>query len=526
MDQYISLNECKANNNLDYGWVAASMQANCTATRSEFNNNGYSGIKFDSQTGISLNLRSSELNDNYQNGVEIEWGILQANCSEFNRNSQAGIYAKDKSEINLSNNSKNSIRYNSYGILFNMAKSIRIENGYNNFTGNQYYLLGEIMPDNYYRSNISPYGIDIDNNLMPSTFFQGVIKLPINIYFYDSLHTAAYQMPINGWTQNINSLQCICPNIPIAANYDNYKMFEGLSSVSVINTIHFPNTYLVDALKSAAMQMSYGDAYTGNDTFAIALFKEIFDTIPPTINESERRAVDRSLGLMITALTNAIERKLIDPNRAMDGMPVDEYVAMIGEEIQKRLNDVDYAKQYAKEQEAYFRLLMAQMYRAAEHYDYALSILQNDNYFFNTTLKNQADYWNCVCNAENLLLKGIIERSEYQLRIDSCHEISTARRGMFMTVFGESEVNPDSDENRILDVYPNPAKQLIAVDFKLNVKEVHIRLSDLSGRLIWETTKTVNGKQLRLKLPKVSSGAYMLKTITGNQVFNNKIIIK
>ena len=161
MDQYISLDDCKANYNLDYGWVAASMQANCTATRCEFNNNGYSGIKFDSQTGISLNLRSSELNDNYQNGVEIEWGILQANCSEFNRNSQAGIYAKDKSEINLSNNSKNSIRHNVYGILFNMAKSIRIENGYNNFSGNQYYLLGEMMPDNYYIPNTSSYAINI-----------------------------------------------------------------------------------------------------------------------------------------------------------------------------------------------------------------------------------------------------------------------------------------------------------------------------------------------------------------------------
>lgn len=523
MDQYISLNHCKANYNLDYGWVAAVMQSTCTAKNSEFNNNGYSGIKFDSQSNSTLNLRSSELNDNYQHGVEVEWGVLQANCSEFNRNGYAGIYAKDKSEINLAGVSKNSIRYNNTGILFNMAKSIRIENGYNNFSGNQYYLLGEMMPDNYYTPNTSPYGIDIDNNLMPSTLPN---TLPISLYYFDQSYNGYTQLPMNGWTQNLNWWECVCINIVITPNYDNYKPFDGKITTSVISTPRFPNTYLIDALRLAAMQMSYGDDYVGNDTLAIAMFKEAFNNIPPTINEDEHWAIDYSLGLMITSLTNAIKQKLIDPNRALDGMPVDEYVGMIAQEIQNRLNDVDYANQYAEEQEAYFHLLMAQMYRAAEHYDYALNILQNDNYFFNTTLKNQADYWNCVCNAENQLLKGRIERSEYQMQIDSCHEMSNARLGMFMPILGETNVNESSKENQILGIYPNPAEQLIAIDFTLNVEEVYIELNDLSGRLIWQTSQIVNGKQLRLNLPKLASGTYMLKTITENQVFNNKIVIR
>ncbi len=243
-------------------------------------------------------------------------------------------------------------------------------------------------------------------------------------------------------------------------------------------------------------------------------------------HKDEQWAIDQSLGLMMTALTNAIEHKLINPDRAMDGMPINEYVAMIGDEIQNRLNDVEYANAYAKEQEAYFHLLMAQMYRAAEHYDYALSILQNDNYFFNTALKNQADYWNCICDAENQLLKGNIERSQYKMQVDSCHTLSTARKAMFMPILGQTKVVPIGTENQLLGIYPNPTKQLIAVEFTLSVKTVSVELSDLSGRLIWQTTKIVNGKQLRLKLPKVSSGTYMLKTITENQVFNNKIIIR
>ncbi len=203
-----------------------------------------------------------------------------------------------------------------------------------------------------------------------------------------------------------------------------------------------------------------------------------------------------------------------------------EYVNLIRQEIEQRLNDVDYNNLYKEEQEAYYHLLLAQMYRAAEHYDYAFTILQNDNYFFNTTLKNQVDYWNCVCNAENQLLKGYIERSEYQMKIDSCHEISTAKRAMFMPIFGETKVNENSNVNQILGIYPNPTEQLIAVDFALNVDVVDIELSDLSGKLIWQTNKVVNGKQLRLKLPKLSSGTYMLKTTTDNGVYNNKVIIR
>ena len=522
-DQHISLNHCKLNQNSDYGWKAFYMQSNCNVTACEFNQNVHGGIYFHSQLNVVLNIRNSQINDNQNDGLEIEWGTLQASCNEIKRNTRAGIYANDKSSIDLSGNSKNSIMYNQYGILFNKAFSLHLENGFNNFTGNQYYLLGEMLPDNYYVPNANPNAIAIDNNLMPATSNN---SLAINMYYYDMQNIAFYQIPLAGWTQGVSSISCVCAGGPVPANYDNYKTYLGKISVHPINTPHFPNTYLIDALKTAAMQMSFGDTYLGNDTFAIALFKEIFDTIPSSINDDEQWAVDQGLSQMLTALSRAIEQELIDPNRAMDGMPVDEYVAMIGEEIQNRLNDVNYANAYAAEQEAYYHLLMAQMYRAAEHYDYALSILQNPNYFANTSLSSQADYWSCICNAENQLIKGNIERSQYELQIDSCHQMNTARRAMFIPIFGTTKVTQNSKENQILGVYPNPAGQLIAVEFTLSVKEVSVELSDLSGRLIWQSTKTVNGKQLRLSLPKVSRGAYMLKTTTENQVFNNKIIIR
>jgi hypothetical protein len=299
-----------------------------------------------------------------------------------------------------------------------------------------------------------------------------------------------------------------------------------LTYVSPINTPHFQNTYLIDAFRLAAMQMSYGDEYVGNDTLAISWFKEIFDNIPANVNEDEMHAIDDALNLMFSALTYAIEHELIDPNRALDGMPVDEYVNMIADELQNRLDDLDYANMYYEEQYAYYQLMLAQMYRAAEHYDYALEILQNDNFFFNTTLKSQADYWACVCMAEDLLLKDLIERSEYDEKIDSCHEISTANKSLFIPQYGISEVSVYMQENQIIDIYPNPTDQLLAIEFKLRVEDAQVEIRDISGKLIWKSDESVKGKQLRLKLPKISNGTYMLKTITNNQVFINKIIIK
>jgi hypothetical protein len=210
----------------------------------------------------------------------------------------------------------------------------------------------------------------------------------------------------------------------------------------------------------------------------------------------------------------------------MEGMPVDEYVAMIADEIQNRLNDIEYANLYAEEQEAYYQLLLAQMYRAAEHYDYALAILQNDNYFFNTTLKNQADYWNCVCMAENLILKDSIERSEYEARIDSCHAMSTAKLAGFNPIFGTNSVNLDEESNQLIAIYPNPAEQLIAVEFSDRIEEASIELTDITGKLVWSTQQIVKGKQIRLKLPKLNSGTYLLKTTTESGVYNNKVIIR
>lgn len=522
-DEYIFINKCEFNENLDYGWKAENMQSNCDVTNSIFDNNGYAGAYFNGQGNVILNINWSKFRNNYQHGLEISEATLNSSCSKYQSNGQSGIFAKENAEVSIADNKRNQITNNYTGILLDKALTLNIEHGFNNFSGNQYFIVGEVKPDNYYQGLSTATPISLLYNLLPAP---SASQMPINIYLTEPQYGNQITVPLFDWTQNLSSFETYCISSYIPANFNNYQMFEGKISISVISTSHFQNTYLIDAFKTAAMQMSYGEEYIGNDTLAIALFKEIFDNIPANVNEDEHTAIDDALNQMISALTYAIEHELIDPNRALDGMPVDEYVSMIAGEIQNRLDDIEYANMYAEEQEAYYQLLLAQMYRAAEHYDYALAILQNDNYFFNTTLKNQADYWNCVCMAENLLLKDSIERSEYEERIDSCHEMSTAKQGGFHPIFGNNSVNLDNTENQLMAIYPNPAEHMLAVEFSYRIEEATVELTDITGKLIWSTHQIVKGKQIRLKLPELNSGTYMLKTTTENRVYNNKVIIK
>ncbi|MBN2746671.1 MAG: T9SS type A sorting domain-containing protein [Bacteroidales bacterium] len=522
-DEYIFINKCDFIENLDYGWKAENMQSNCDVTNSVFDDNGYAGAYFNGQGNVTLNVNWSKFRNNYQHGMEISEATLNSSCSKYQSNGQSGIFAKENAELDLSGNKMNQITNNYTGVLLDKALTLNIEHGFNNFTGNQYFIVGEVKPDNYYLGMNNTAPLNLQYNLLPAP---SAMQMPINVYLYDPTYNNQFILGLDNWTQNLSSFETYCIGSPIPPNFYNYQMFEGKISTAVISTAHFQNTYLMDAFKSAAMQMSYGIDYMGNDTLSIALFKEIFDNIPASVNDDEHNAIDDALNLMISALTYAIEYELIDPNRALDGMPVDEYVAMIADEIQNRLNDIEYANLYAEEQEAYYQLLLAQMYRAAEHYDYALAILQNDNYFFNTTLKNQADYWNCVCMAENLLLKDSIERSEYNMRIDSCHAMSAAKLTSFHPIFGTNSVNLDESNNQLIAIYPNPAEQLIAVEFSERIEDASVELMDISGKGIWSTHQIVKGKQIRLKLPQLNSGTYLLKIITNNEVYNNKVIIK
>lgn len=80
-----------------------------------------------------------------------------------------------------------------------------------------------------------------------------------------------------------------------------------------------------------------------------------------------------------------------------------------------------------------------------------------------------------------------------------------------------------------INVYPNPATDLINIDFTSNSKtELYIKLSDISGREIKHKAVSVDygSNQIMLKVPNNPEGIYLLSISNGKQSLNYKVVVK
>jgi Secretion system C-terminal sorting domain len=71
-------------------------------------------------------------------------------------------------------------------------------------------------------------------------------------------------------------------------------------------------------------------------------------------------------------------------------------------------------------------------------------------------------------------------------------------------------------------VYPNPATDYLCIASNTNVR--HLSLLDWTGRSI--LTKTLDAESIRLALPKLQAGVYLLDIQTDTGWYREKIIIK
>lgn len=85
------------------------------------------------------------------------------------------------------------------------------------------------------------------------------------------------------------------------------------------------------------------------------------------------------------------------------------------------------------------------------------------------------------------------------------------------TVLGVNDIPEKTSK-----VYPNPVENIINIHNENLIKNVQI--FDMTGKLVY--TKTVNAKKSSLELSHLSSGAYILKIITGNNSESVKILKK
>ncbi len=519
VDEKVQLLNTGFYNNHQNGWFAENMSGYSKVERSHFSGNGNAGIHFSGQLTSGLLIRGSVIENNHD-GVIMSDGTLQAQCSEFTNNTHAGLFARHNARILLGNQSKNRFTGNYIGLALDRALELDLYNGHLLFSGNNHYVIGELLPNLYFELNTPLPVFDLSGNHMPVLFN----AIPVHLYIQHPITETPMSFPL--FIDNmVHYGLTACTHLQPSLNEHLIAPIMDLHGASVIQGGKYHNHLFTYALYHAASMVSC-DEYTGNDTAAIAALSDLLLNLPISLNESEQQGADYALHLMTLALGNAIELGLINPARGLNGESVDEYVDMIAQRVQEKVDDVDAMELYAAEMEARYALMKAQMYRVAEHYDHALAILENRQLFSGTPLISDAEYWRCVCEVEQLLLKDSLDQSAFHHEMDSCSlHLNNARRRPFMPLYGEYVPQYTSRNLNVKKVYPNPANRRVVVEFTQNVPYFEAELTDPSGRSLMHLTRQMVGARAGLDLPPLPRGVYVLKVRTPDDVSFHKIMI-
>lgn len=167
------------------------------------------------------------------------------------------------------------------------------------------------------------------------------------------------------------------------------------------------------------------------------------------------------------------------------------------------------------EQNAFFRLTLdkTQVFRVAGNYSNALSIFGSlGGWTFNSTQSMRAQYWQCICDAENQFFTGVITNEDYAQIADQCN-INYAGynykwQGIDQTFPGVS-IKADLAS---LKAFPSPMQDILTLQIDGGYfGDVDYVLLTSSGKKIqtgvlkWEGTS-----RKQLDLSKIGAGLYFL----------------
>jgi len=145
---------------------------------------------------------------------------------------------------------------------------------------------------------------------------------------------------------------------------------------------------------------------------------------------------------------------------------------------------------------------------------------------------------------EKIYLTTLLEPHTFTFTMDN----TTDRNGYFEYFLGESDTNvflsdislveiscsnlrenePSSRLNEAINVYPNPAKELLHIKLNLADTESHskgnISLFDLNGKLLLQQKTTFDKQVYELDIEQTPTGVYMLKLDFGDRLMMQKVI--
>lgn len=92
----------------------------------------------------------------------------------------------------------------------------------------------------------------------------------------------------------------------------------------------------------------------------------------------------------------------------------------------------------------------------------------------------------------------------------------------FLWYFNNEPVSINENELTSVNVYPNPAKDVINFQVALNgINEADVVVTDLSGRVV-STSSVVAGTELNLNIAEFAAGTYIYSVVAGESVMTGK----
>lgn len=503
----VKLHACNFYNN-DIAWKAQQMEGHSNISLADIYDNNI-GIDFSGQSGSKLNVSSGDVYNN-ATGIGINRSTFRMTTTDVYDNDY-GINAI-KSTVYLGENASNTFTNNgNFGILLTDVPYIILADGCNEFVNNGYNygtdgyaLAGNVSSDMGLTVDTNgDYQLDISNNIWPTS-----PSLNQYIYLYYLNDTADETVLFTGNNLTQGTLSCSSGGIGTYDGYYSEQISEPIISSSfggIIDTGSFPDTPLADAVVEAVDYMSTGSTLR-DDLTAITLLHEILGYQITTPTSASRYLQDFAYTALLEAHSNAYTFKELIPNKAVDGVEPNAYLSLVTKVIDDKIEALIMSENGSMQRKSKLLLDKSHMYRVSGHYDYALALLnQSEDWATDKDYLN-TKYWECVCDTENKMLKGLIKKEELTTLVAQCKTLLPPQRKAAFKAALNPNYNPETIAQTVYEAFsiqPNVTDKEFALQIPAyNEKDNYqLEVVSVTGQILKQVAITSNNQLVSVDLP-------------------------
>ncbi len=518
-----------------YNLSGNSLISSCdfTATASgPFSFNFVDGVNLRSQEGASVSISNSRFLNN-QRAAQFSNINTRISCSEFTLSENNGITSSNGS-LDIGDKAGNKFVNNDSWDIYvtgNYDKTtLFMDNGQNDFAIRQFnqghYLRGNILNGLPIFLN-SSNEIPADNNKMP--LFSGIMPVSFRYRPAGGSYTSIYlDIPTNlSTTQNVCSSST---ELPLGES-GMYRAVVGQSEPGGrVSPYDGPEKDLKVAALDAIINVSFGEEERDDLTALLDLTHLLgLDITDP--DNSTGIILAAVYNQMLIALNNCYQYESLT-NLGFEN-PINPSDTLLGviDIIDNILFSLDATDTLQQAKVFNKNLDKAHAYRVAGYYSQALSILNNSNLWtFSYTQQQRAGYWTCVCEIENDYFNGNISQEQYSSEMESCASQYSGyayKDQPLEESQSEWGYNVGWDENILNDlfIYPQPVEtELILTSSRFMDLEINISINDASGKLVYESKREWQGKELPIHISFLTKGIYALRLESGDKMKIFKVI--